>query len=104
MESSELKKRRSLTWRFLRVIFADGITDGFKTAAPYGDVTGSPFNMPTELLRDLKLQIHTVTCRCFRQNSRRTRRRNNQSGKQSEKVNISLSLPTLSSPISPSSS
>jgi len=44
------------------VIVSDGITDGFKMAAPYGDVTGSPFNMPTELPRNLKLQIRTVTC------------------------------------------
>jgi len=59
-------------------------TDGFKTIAPYGDVTGSPFKMLMELPRDLKWQICTVTCRFFLQNSRR----NNPSVKPSEKVNI----------------
>jgi len=51
------------------VIFSDGITEGFKTAAPYGDVTGLPFKMPTELLRDSKRQIRKVTCPFCRQNS-----------------------------------
>jgi len=35
---------------------------------PYSDVTGSPFKLPTESPRDLKWQIHTVTCWLFRQN------------------------------------
>ena len=39
--------------------------------SPYSDVTGWPFKMPTESPRDLKWQIHTVTCRFFRQNHRR---------------------------------
>jgi hypothetical protein len=70
------KKSDSLKWRFLRVIFSNGITEGFKTAAPYGDVTGSPFKMPTELPRDSKRQIRTVTCPFCRQNSRQTHRQN----------------------------
>jgi hypothetical protein len=32
--------------------FIDGIAEGFKTADLYGDVTDSPFEMPTELPRD----------------------------------------------------
>jgi hypothetical protein len=32
--------------------FTDRITEGFKTAAPYGDVTNSPFELPTESPRD----------------------------------------------------
>jgi len=35
-------------------IFTDGITEGFKTSAPYGDVTDSPMQMLTESLRDKK--------------------------------------------------
>jgi len=34
--------------------FTDGITERFKTADPYCDVTDSPFNMPTESSRDSK--------------------------------------------------
>jgi hypothetical protein len=36
------KKGGSLMWRLLRVFFIDGITEGFKTAAPYGDVSYLP--------------------------------------------------------------
>jgi len=43
--------------------------------SPYNDVTGSPFKLPTESLRDLKYQIRTVMCRLFRQNHRRFHRR-----------------------------
>jgi len=42
---------------------------------PYSDVTGSPFKLPTDLPRDLKWQIRTVTGLCFRQNHRRNNRR-----------------------------
>ena len=55
------KKNGSLTWRFLRVIFSDGIIKGFKTEALYGDVTGSPFQMLMEFPRDSKRQIRMVT-------------------------------------------
>jgi len=42
---------------------------------PYSDVTGSPFKLPTDSPRDLKWQIRTMTCLCFRQNHRRNNRR-----------------------------
>ena len=42
--------------------FTDGITEGFKTADLYGDVTTSPFNMSTESSRDSKRNFRTVTC------------------------------------------
>ena len=50
---SELKKKK----RFADVEvfagdFTNGITKGFKTAAPYVDVTDSPFEMPMESPRD----------------------------------------------------
>jgi len=79
-------KKKVGRWRegFGGVIF----TDGFKTTAPYSDVTRSPFKMPTESPRDLKWQIRTVTCRVFCQNSRRTHRRIIPSVKPLEKVNI----------------
>jgi hypothetical protein len=41
-----------------------------QNVSPYSDVTGSPFKLPTDSPRDLKWQIRTVTCRCFRQNHR----------------------------------
>jgi len=65
---SELKKGGSLTWRFWRVIFFWQIQND----SPYSDVTGSPFKLPMDSPRDLKWQIHTVTCLCFRQNHRRS--------------------------------
>jgi hypothetical protein len=40
--------------------FTDEITEGFKMAAPYGNVTDSPFEMPTESLRDTNRNLHTV--------------------------------------------
>ena len=63
------KEGGSLMWRLLRVFFTDGITEGFKTSAPYGDETDSPMQMPTESLRDSKRQLRTVTrpihrCKC----------------------------------------
>ena len=57
--------------------FTDGITEGFKTAAPYGDVTDSPFEMPTESPRDSNQKLRTVTCPVYCQNGRRTHRWNN---------------------------
>jgi hypothetical protein len=48
-------------WRLLRVIFTDEITEGFKTSAPYGDVTDSLMEMPMESLKDSKRQLRTVT-------------------------------------------
>jgi len=63
------KKGGSLTWRFLRVIFIDGIVEGFKTATPYSDMTNSPFKMPTKSPRDSKWQLCMVKCSVYRQNS-----------------------------------
>ena len=54
------KKGGSLTWRFWRVIFFRRI----QKDSPYSDVTSSPFKLPTDSPRDLKWQIHTVTCLC----------------------------------------
>jgi len=58
-------------WRLLRVIFTDEITEGFKTSAPYGDVTDSLMEMPMESPKDSKRQLRTVTwpihrCKCQR--------------------------------------
>jgi hypothetical protein len=41
-------------------IFTDGITEGFKTSSPYGDVTESPMEIPMEAPRDSKRQLRTV--------------------------------------------
>ena len=57
-------------------------------ADPYGDVTGSPLEMPTESLRDSKWQIRTVTFQFFHQNSRRNHRRIVRRGNHRKKVNI----------------
>jgi len=59
---------------------------------PYSDVTGSPFKLPTESLRDLKWQIRMVTCRCFRQNHRRKSRRWN---RQKKLIYVSSADPLL---------
>jgi len=72
---------------------ADGITEGFKTAAPYGDKTDSPMQMPMESPRDSKQQLRTVTCPVYRQNHRR----NIPSVNPSAKVNTS----TLTRPYPP---
>jgi len=61
------KKGRSLMWRFWQVIFFWRIQND----SSYSDVTGLPFKLPTDSPRDLKWQIHTVTCLCFHQNHRR---------------------------------
>ena len=65
---------------------ADGITEGFKTSAPYGDVTDSPMKMLTESPRDSKRQLRTVMYPVCRQMSRRNHRRNSSSVKPSAKV------------------
>ena len=69
------KKGGSLTWRFWRVIFFRRNHRRIQNDSPYSDVTGSPFKLPTDSPRDLKWQIRTVTCLCFRQNHRRNHRR-----------------------------
>ena len=65
------KKGGSLTWRFWGVIFFPTDSKRQSVQCPYSDVTGSPFKLPMDSPRDLKWQIHTVTCLCFRQNHRR---------------------------------
>ena len=65
---------------------ADGITEGFKTSAPYGDMTDSPMKMLTESPRDSKRQLRTVMYPVCRQMSRRNHRRNSSSVKPSVKV------------------
>jgi hypothetical protein len=57
-----------------------GITKGFKTAALYGDVTDSPFELPMESSRDSNQNLRTVTCPVYSQNGRRNRRQNNSIG------------------------
>jgi hypothetical protein len=42
------KKGRFADVGLLRVFFTDGIIEGFKMSAPYGDVTDSPMKMLTE--------------------------------------------------------
>jgi len=64
-------------------------------ADPYGDVTGSPLEMPTESLRDSKWQIRTVTCQFFRQNSRRNHRRIVRWGNRRKKLIYALSADPL---------
>jgi hypothetical protein len=58
-------------WRFWRGYFYRRIQNN----SPYSDVTVLPFKIPTESPRDLKWQIHTMTCRFFRQNHQRNLRR-----------------------------
>ena len=41
--------------------FTDGITEGFKMAAPYGDVTDSPFELLTNSPRDSNQNLYAVT-------------------------------------------
>ena len=76
MEYSELKKRWFTDVEVFGGDFTDGLTEGFKTTAPYGDVIDSPFEMPTESLRDLNRNLRIVTCPVYRQNSQRNHRRN----------------------------
>jgi hypothetical protein len=46
--------------------FTDGIIEGFKTSAPYGDVIDSPFKMTTESSRDSNRNLHTMMCLVYR--------------------------------------
>jgi hypothetical protein len=46
------KKKRFADVEVFAGDFTNGITKGFKTAAPYVDVTDSPFEMPMESPRD----------------------------------------------------
>jgi len=80
MEYSELKKRWFTDMEVFAGDFTDGLTEGFKTTAPYGDVIDSPFEMPTESLRDLNRNLRIVTCPVYCQNSRWTHRWNNSVG------------------------
>ena len=83
------------------MIFSDEITEGFKTAALYGDVTGSQFKISMKLLRDSKQQLRAVTCPVCRQNSRRTHRQNNAVGEFVRKPSPPLFLLLLPHPNSP---
>jgi len=65
--------------------FTDEITEGFKMVASYGDVTDLPFEMSTKSPRDSNQNLRTVTCPVYRQNSRRTHRRNNFVGESVDK-------------------
>jgi len=58
-------------------VFAGDFTEGFKMVASYGDVTDLPFEMSKKSPRDSNQNLRTVTCPVYRQNSRRTHRRNN---------------------------
>ena len=72
-------------WRFWRGYFYQWKHRRIQNDSPYSDVTGSPFKMPTESLRDSKCQIRTATCRFFHQTASPTEK---PSVKPSEKVNI----------------
>jgi hypothetical protein len=48
MEYSELKKKQFADVEVFARDFTNRITEGFKMAALYGDVTDSPFEMPME--------------------------------------------------------
>ena len=41
--------------------FTNGITEGFKMAAPYGDVIDSPFVLLTNSPRDSNQNLYAVT-------------------------------------------
>jgi len=49
------KKGGSLMWRLFLVLFSNGITEGFKTAAPYGDETGSPMKNANGITEGFKM-------------------------------------------------
>jgi hypothetical protein len=72
-----IKKKRFPDVEVFTGDFTNRITEGFKMAALYGDVTDSPFEMPMESPRDSNRNLYTVTCPVYRQNGRRTHRRNN---------------------------
>jgi hypothetical protein len=67
------KEGGSLARRLLRVFFTDGITEGFKTSAPYSDVTDSPMKMLTKSPKDSKHQLRTVMWPIQRSKCRRIR-------------------------------
>ena len=69
-----LKKRRVADVEVLAGYFFPTDSKRQPVQCPYNDVTGSPFKLPTNSPRDLKWQIRTVTCLCFRQNHRRNNR------------------------------
>ena len=71
---SKLKKRRVADVEVLAGYFFRRNHQRIQNDSPYSDVTGSPFKLSTDSPRDLKWQIHTVTCLCFRQNHRRDHR------------------------------
>jgi len=71
------KKKRFADVEVFAGDFTNRITEGFKMAALYGDVTDSPFEMPMESPRDSNRNLHIVTCPVYHQNGRRTHRRNN---------------------------
>ena len=70
-------KKRAGRWRggFGGLFFFRRNHRRIQNDSPYSDVTGSPFKLPTDSPKDLKWQIRTVTCLCFRQNHRRNHRR-----------------------------
>jgi hypothetical protein len=61
MEYSELKKGWFANVEFFVGDFTDGITEGFKTATPYGDVTDSQFVLPTNSPRDSNRNLRAMT-------------------------------------------
>jgi len=68
---SVVKKRRVTNVEVLAGYFFRRNHRWIQKDSPYSDVTGLPFKLPTESPRDLKWQIHTVTCRLFRRWNRR---------------------------------
>jgi len=70
------KKRRVADVEVLAGYFLPTDSKRQPVQCPYSDATGSPFKLPTDSPRDLKWQIRTVTCLCFRQNHVRCHRRN----------------------------
>jgi len=79
------KKRRFADMEVFAGDFTDGIIEEFKTAAPYSDMTDSPFEMPTESPSDSNQNLHTMTCPVYHQNVRRTNRWNNFVGESADK-------------------
>jgi len=74
-KSFRIKKKRVADVEVLEGYFFWRNHQRIQNDSPYSDVTGSPFKLPMDSPRDLKWQIRTVTCRCFRQNHRRSFRR-----------------------------
>jgi hypothetical protein len=69
---------------------------------PYSDATGSPFKLPTDSPRDLKWQIRTVTCLCFRQNHWHNNRRSFRRWNRRKKLIYDSSADPLIPYVSPS--